>query len=346
MNDFRRDVTPQLRAIIAATVVLVATGCVPADTPPPPAATVRLAPADTAGTAPDTTLTGTAAPPPLALVLPAPPGGPLDDRARALADLAVFAPRTTRWFIARRVDSIQVAADIGRLDAPRTPGDSLAVARMLAAESPVQPGLPLVVHDWRHHEATEVTVTTAAGRRLVATAHLARPGSTPWVVVEARTARSDSLRPWTAPAVPCDPGDGDAIATTVERLLAGARRVDPGAITTPDTGADSATARGSAITGCFGAFRAVVVRRPATAAPDVTEKAWLLRPDGRARTVRLRDLSYPLHDVVGTVDVDGDGTDELLVRSYRPAMETVAALRMTDSVTFTRFASGFTVERR
>jgi hypothetical protein len=46
------------------------------------------------------------------------------------------------------------------------------------------------------------------------------------------------------------------------------------------------------------------------------------------------------------LDIDGDGTQEIVVHSFRPAMETWAALRMTDSVAFTRFASGFTVEKR
>jgi hypothetical protein len=61
---------------------------------------------------------------------------------------------------------------------------------------------------------------------------------------------------------------------------------------------------------------------------------------------RLRDLSYPLHALVSVLDIDGDGTQEIVVHSFRPAMETWAALRMTDSVAFTRFASGFTVEKR
>ena len=68
--------------------------------------------------------------------------------------------------------------------------------------------------------------------------------------------------------------------------------------------------------------------------------------EGGTRSGRLRDLSYPLHELVAVLDIDADGTSEIVVHSFRPNMETWAALRMTDSVAFTRFASGFTVEKR
>ncbi len=315
------------------------------------AAPVVLAPADTAGTAPDTTLATRAAPAALPIVLPAPPATPLAGRAATLGDLAVFVPRTTRWLVARRADSLRLAVDIGRLDDALAPSDSSALVAMLAATSPVQPGLAVVVHAWRTADSAVVASLGVQGRRLVATLALAQPAPR-WAIVEivppAGVAPAFAAGAVRAPRPPrCDGGDVDRIDATIARLLDGARRTDGASATlTPrDTARGDATL-GSAIGGCFGAFRAVVVRRPAIATPDVVEKAWLVRPDGRARPVRLRDLSYPLHDLLGTLDLDGDGTDELLVRSTRPAMETIAALRMSDSVTFTRVVNGWTVERR
>ncbi|MCU0619773.1 MAG: hypothetical protein MUF40_07790 [Gemmatimonadaceae bacterium] len=234
------------------------------------------------------------------------------------------------------------------------PTDSLAVATMLAATSPVPPGLRVVVHAWRTADSAAVDALGAQGRRLVA--RVALPQAAPrWAIVE--VVPPAGIAPAFAPAgassrAPrpprCDPGDEARIAATIARLLDGARRTD-GSAAPPPRPAAAATgepATGSALAGCFGDFRAVVVRRPVQVDPDASERAWLVRPDGRARSVRLRDLSYPLHDLLGTLDVDADGIDELVVRSTRPAMETVAALRMSDSVTFTRFVNGWTVERR
>jgi hypothetical protein len=352
------------RGVLVGAVVTSIVSC-GRERPPAAAApdtAIRFAVADTAGTSPDTTLAARGASPPLEIVLPPPPGGPLDDRARELADLAVFDPRTSRHFIARRVDSIEVAADIGRLDASPGPGDSAAVARMLAAASPVQPGLRVVVHDATGSDTTEVTIVTVSGRRIVATAHLARVSTQPWAVMEvlaprastagdARASAGTAARSADgAPSTHCTLADSAAVRATIDRLLAGARTgaaagADVANRATSASRDDEAT-RGSAVIGCFGAWRAVVVRRPVVATPDATERAWLVSPTGAARTARLRDLSYPLHDLLGTLDLDADGVDELLVRSHRTSMETIAALRMTDSVTFTRVVNGYTVERR
>jgi hypothetical protein len=339
-----RATRPAVGALALATLA-VGCGGTP-DTPPTRAETpVRFTVGDTAGTSPDTTLSARTAPRPLAIVLPAPTGTPLGPRAQALADRAVFVPRTTRWFVARRTDAGTLAADIGRMDEAVATGDSLALAAMLAASSPVPPGLRVIVHGAGDARATTIDRLAVQGRRIVALID-GDSAATTWRLVAVVTDTTSAAAP---PAARCTPGDTIAIAATIERLLAGTRRTDrrtaADSAAPRDSGA-AATARGSALVGCFGAFRALAVRRPAVATPDVAEKAWLVRADGRTRLVRLRDLSYPLHDLLAAVDTDGDGTDELLVRSHRPAMETIAALRMTDSVTFTRFVNGFTVERR
>lgn len=339
-----RAARPALGALALATLA-AACGDATHTAPPRAEPAVRFAVGDTVGTSPDTTLTARTVPRALAIVLPAPPGTPLGPRAQALADRAVFVPRTTRWFIARRTAAGPLAADIGRMDETVAPGDSLALAAMLAATSPVQPGLRVVVHGGGAARTTTVARLAVEGRRLVALVDGDSAAAT-WRLVAVVT---DTTAPAAAPAARCAPGDSVAIGATLERLLAGTRRTDrrtaADSALPRDTGA-TALARGSALVGCFGAFRALAVRRPAVATPDVAERAWLVRPDGRTRAVRLRDLSYPLHDLLAAVDTDGDGTDELLVRSHRPAMETIAALRMSDSVTFTRFVNGFTIERR
>jgi hypothetical protein len=80
--------------------------------------------------------------------------------------------------------------------------------------------------------------------------------------------------------------------------------------------------------------------------PDSVERVVLVRANGTTRSGKLRDLSYPLHELRSLLDIDGDGVNEIVVHSFRMSMDTWAALRMTDSISFTRFASGFTVESR
>ena len=90
----------------------------------------------------------------------------------------------------------------------------------------------------------------------------------------------------------------------------------------------------------------MITIRPVVISPDSVERVVLVRANGTTRSGKLRDLSYPLHELRSVLDIDGDGVNEIVVHSFRMSMDTWAALRMTDSISFTRFASGFTVEYR
>jgi len=261
-------------------------------------------------------------------LLPAAAQTPLDGASAALAERAVFVPRTQRWFMARVVDSA-AAVDIGRID--DGVGQSAAVqdalVRMLSARSPIQPGMPFTLHGPSGAMNATVTDLRLTGRRIVA--RLSRPADATvstampveWRGIPPRPPRSAS-------AAACDAGDTTAIAAAIARY-------------TP-----APTESLSVLRGCFGTFRALIAIRPLEITPESIEKVVLVRANGKTRGGRLRDLSYPLHELVSVLDVDGDGTHEIIVHSFRPAMETWAALRMTDSVSFARFASGFTVEKR
>ena len=83
----------------------------------------------------------------LLALLPAPPETPLDAEASAMADRAVFVPRTQRWFMARTLDSALVL-DIGRIDGGvgNTAAAMAAFDRMVSSRSPLQRGMSVVVH--------------------------------------------------------------------------------------------------------------------------------------------------------------------------------------------------------
>jgi hypothetical protein len=262
-------------------------------------------------------------------LLPAAPGGALTADAAALAERAVFVPRTQRWFMARVLDSVRVM-DIGRIDGGVGSSDAARAAfqQMVAAQSPVRLGLTLSLHRPTGPVPVRVAAFRLRGRRILAeldgagadSAEQALPVDWPRRVGAVARAPGDTVR--------CAPGDSAAITSAISRFVA-----------TPKEAV-------SVLRGCFGDFRALLTVRPLEVTPESTERVILVRANGTTRSGRLRDLSYPLHDLRGVTSVDGNNTHEIVVRSVRPAMETWAALRMTDSITFTRFASGFTIELR
>ncbi len=261
-------------------------------------------------------------------LLPAPPGSALDRDAAALAERAVFAPRTQRWFMARQSDSV-AGMDVGRIDGGVGTSESAraALERMLASRSPIQPGMAFSLHTRAGTVTTQVTRFRMSGRRILALLD-ARVFDTPEGPVPIEWRGAPAIPARTIAAVACAPGDTAAISAAVSRYVAGPKEAV------------------SVLRGCFAEFRAVLTIRPLEITPESIERVVLVRANGKTRGGRLRDLSYPLHELLSVMDVNGDGTDEIVVRSLRPAMQTWAALRMTDSTSFTRFASGFTIESR
>jgi hypothetical protein len=261
-------------------------------------------------------------------LLPQPPDAPLDGDAAGLAERAVFVPLTQRWFMARVVDSV-LAMDIGRIDGGvgTTDAARAAFARMVASHSPIQRGMPFTVHARAGATPTRVTDLRVTGRRIVAVLDAAPPDTSERAIpVEWRGAPPRPVRAATARA--CDAGDTTAIAAAIAKFPAVPKKAV------------------SVLHGCFGDFRAMITIRPIVISPDSVERVVLVRANGTTRSGKLRDLSYPLHELRSVLDIDGDGVNEIVVHSFRMSMDTWAALRMTDSISFTRFASGFTVEYR
>lgn len=316
-----------------ATVLLVVTGCTGA--PAVPDTTVAASdsvprevdsipeerPDSVRVTAPDSTTM-------LISLLPGAPGTPLSDEAAGMAERAVFAPRTQRWFMVRAIDGAP-AMDVGRIDGGvgTTEGARAAFASMLTSQSPVQVGMPFTMHTRAGAQSVRVTGLRLSGRRILATFDAPAPDSAERVV-PTEWRGSPALAPRTPSTAACSLGDTTAISAAIARY-------------TP-----APTEAMSVIRGCFGDFRALLTIRPLEITPESIERVVLVRASGGTRGGKLRDLSYPLHELLSVADVDGDGIDEIIVHSFRPAMETWASLRMTDSVTFTRFASGFTIEKR
>ncbi len=261
-------------------------------------------------------------------LLPSAPGTPLSGEAAGMAERAVFVPRTQRWFMVRTIDSAP-AMDVGRIDGGvgTTDGARAAFASMLASQSPVQVGMSFTMHSPAGAIPVRVTGLRLSGRRILATLDAPTMDSTERAL-PTEWRGSPALAPRKPTAAACAPGDTAAISAAIARYTPAPKEAI------------------SVIRGCFGDFRALLTIRPLDITPESIERVVLVRASGGTRGGKLRDLSYPLHELLSVTDVDGDGTNEIVVHSFRPAMETWAALRMTDSVTFARFASGFTIEKR
>jgi hypothetical protein len=106
--------------------------------------------------------------------------------------------------------------------------------------------------------------------------------------------------------------------------------------------------RGDTASGCFGAWRALVVVTTRTPAFDWSEeRALLVAVDGKVAAARLRDLRLHTHESLVAFDADGDGIDELAARGLAPRMGAQSVLKLDPTTRrFSRFASGFAWESR
>lgn len=319
---------------MTATLALVVAGCTGSSAPPDATAQANQADssAQSGDSIPEERPDSIRATPPdsttmVLALLPAAPGTALDGEAAALADRAVFVPRTQRWFMVRMIDSAP-AMDVGRIDGGVGTTDAARAAfdRMIASRSPIQAGMPFTMHPRSLAVEARVLGFRLSGRRILALLDASALDGARAVPTEWRGAPAVAQR--TGAKTACTPGDTTAINAAIARYVPAPKEAL------------------SVIRGCFGAFRALITIRPLEITPETIERVILVRASGATRGGKLRDLSYPLHELFDVTDVDGDGTNEIVVRSFRPAMETWAALRMTDSVSFTRFASGFTIEKR
>ena len=90
--------------------------------------------------------------------------------------------------------------------------------------------------------------------------------------------------------------------------------------------------RGDTASGCFGAWRALVVVSARTSTFDWSEE---------------RDLRLRTHESLMAFDADGDGVDELATRGMAQLMGAQSVLKLDPATRrFSRYASGFAWESR
>jgi hypothetical protein len=284
----------------------------------------------------------------------------LTDAEQRVADGLVFAPSIIERFVVASRNK-RLLVDLGRVDL-ETKQDAKQLALVRRVTSLVGPlshvSFVRVRGSWGM-EVDSITGYDVWNGRLVA--------------VLAPSARADSLLRKSAPLlgvatrmlVPADTTAPDTAAATVAAGCA--RDSVPPALPArvafirdslvrwvtdslkPPYGLPVKLAvRGDTTSGCFGAWRALVVVTTRTPAFDWSdERALLVAPDGKPATARLRDLRLRTHESLVAFDADGDGTDELAARGLALRMGAQSVLRLDPATRrFTRFASGFAWETR
>ena len=282
----------------------------------------------------------------------------LTEAEQRVADGIVFAPTITeRFLVAARNKRLLV--DVGRVDLQvKQDAELLSLVRRVSGR--IGP-LSQVTHvrvrgSWGEETDSIVGYDVWNGRAVAVLQPAAVTDSLlkrnlPLVGVATRVRPSaDSATTQSAPPVAACVRDSmpAALATRVAFVRDSLVRWMSDSVKTAYARGAKLAVRGDTASGCFGAWRALVVVSARTTTFDWSEeRALLVTPDGKTATSRLRDLRLRTHEAMVAFDADGDGIDELAARGLAPRMGAQTVLKL-DPVTrrFSRFASGFAWETR
>lgn len=300
---------------------------------------------------------------------PSPKPRVLTEAEQQVADGVVFAPSITeRFLVAARNKRLLV--DVGRVDLDvKKDAQLLPIVRRVSARvGPLAHVTHLRVRGTWGAETDSITGYDVWNGRAVAvlavgpaTDSLLKRNA-PLVGVATRVSPADSASAAPAPTSPATtspatPGPSvacarDSIATPFNVRVAAVRDSLVRWVSDSLRPSYAATARlavrGDTASGCFGAWRALVVVTTRTSAFDWSdERSLLVAPDGKPVSARLRDLRLRTHESLVAFDADGDGIDELATRGLAPRMGAQSVLKLDPvSRRFSRFASGFAWETR
>jgi len=285
----------------------------------------------------------------------------LTDAEQQVADGIVFAPSVMERFVVAARNK-RLLLDIGRVDL-EVKGDAprLALVRRVAARvGPLSQVTHVRVHgtwgdevdsivgyDVWNGRAVAVLAASARTDSLlrknaslvgVATRQLAPPDSAIAAPASATAATAACVRDSVPPSLPA------RVALVRDSLL----RWVADSLRPSYPVAGKLAVRGDTASGCFGAWRALVVVTTRTPAFDWDdERALLVAGDGKVASARLRDLRLRTHESLVAFDADGDGIDELAARGLAPRMGAQSVLKLDPTTRrFSRFASGFAWESR
>jgi hypothetical protein len=257
----------------------------------------------------------------------------LSPLADSIAATMVFELKTQRTFLAAS-RAKRVLVDLGRVDAPlKTPGRLKAFEEAMHVLSPVRIGDRFRLHgSWGQDDAQVLSYDQWNGRMV---AVLAVP---PHVDSLAR-----AKAPLTALAVRADSAMPPVVDTTCKldtvSTLYGARlsAVRDSLLTVLQNDTVKMVPRlfkllreqKSQAIGCFAKWRAMLfVAQYAGDYEYYHQIAVLVDTAGNVTPMRVNDLRFKVHDVLGVLDVDGDSVDDVALRGRAPRIGGTVILRL------------------
>jgi hypothetical protein len=288
-------------------------------------------------------------------VLPALPTAPLSALADSIAPYLVFFPAPQTWFLAAARGK-HLLLDIGRVDADvkTKPARHAAYLEAVRKLSPVPAGARFRVRGSFGAEDLVVKSFDVWNGRIVArfdTAHaidsLAR--ATPIFVTAAQ--RVDTAA---APSPDsCQRGDvppelRPRVLAIRDSLVFSLESLPPPPL--PRL-VQSEKPQWSTVVGCFGDARRIALAVDLRAGNNewIRERVVLIDTLGAVSTVRVSDLRFKGHDLLGAFDADGDGVDDLVTRGFAEASGGMTILTLSDNKghpRLQRLAGGFSWESR
>jgi hypothetical protein len=283
----------------------------------------------------------------------------LTDAEQRAADGIVFAPTVTERFVVAARNK-RLLVDVGRVDLEvKQDAELLALVRRVAARTgPLSQVTHVKVRGTWGEETDSIVGYDVWNGRVVAVLNaaartdslLARNLPLVGVATRARVSADGAVTPPPAnvPGGCMRDSMPPALAARVALVRDSLVRWVADSVKSSYAGGGKLTVRGDTASGCFGAWRAVVVVSARTPAFDWSEERTLLvTPDGKTAVARLRDLRLRTHESLVAFDADGDGIDELAARGLAQRMGAQSVLKLDQTTRrFSRFASGFAWESR
>jgi hypothetical protein len=256
----------------------------------------------------------------------------LSPLADSIAATLVFELKTQRDFVAAS-RAKRILVDIGRVDAPlKTPQRQHAFQEAVKVLSPVHIGDRFRLHGaWGQDDATVQSFDQWNGRIvgvLAVSPHVdsLAKGKAP---VVALAVRADSATPAVA-----DSCMRDSISAPLNDRLSFLRDslltvLQNDTVKMPARWMKTLHAQKTQAIGCFGKARTLLFVAQWAGDYDYYHQLVLLVDTaGKATPIRVSDLRFKVHELLGALDEDGDGIDDIAVRGRAPRIGGTVILRL------------------
>jgi len=256
----------------------------------------------------------------------------LSPLADSIAATLVFEMKSQRNFLAAS-RAKRILLDIGRVDAPlKTPQRQHAFQEAVKVLSPVHIGDRFRLHGaWGQDDATVQSYDQWNGRIvgvLAVSPHVdsLAKGKAP---VVALAVRADSATPAVA-----DSCVRDSISAPLNDRLSFLRDslltvLQNDTVKMPARWMKTLHAQKTQAIGCFGKARVLLfVAQWAGDYDYYHQVALLVDTAGKSTPIRVSDLRFKVHELLGALDADGDGIDDIAVRGRAPRIGGTVILRL------------------